>query len=136
MSITIVRSILADQLEISADSKGNCSISIRGAAEALGVPKSSLFRTLKALRSAVPLFGGQTAESLEGEDLSLSQKISDADLALLLNWYATEAPRGRTSEAKELAKLVLAIGVRGWMQAEAGHNGTVQELVQSVKTYV
>ena len=133
MNYTIVRSILADQLEISADSKGICSISIRGAAEVLGVPKSSLFRTLKALRSAVPLFGGQTSETIAGEDLSLSGFISDLDLALLLNWYATEAPRGRTNEAKDLAKLVLAIGVRGWMQAEAGHDGTVQELVE---TYV
>ena len=133
MSNTIVRSILADQLEISADSKGNCSISIRGAAEILGVPKSSLFDRLKALRSAVRVFGGLNAETVVGEDLSLSQKISDTDLALLLNWYATEAPRGRTNEAKELAKLVLTIGIRGWMQAEAGHEGSVQELVQSVK---
>ena len=136
MSNTIARSILADQLEISADSKGNCSISIRGAAEALGVPRSSLTRRLKALREGGPLSGGQNAETLTQQSVEGGPLFTDLEFELLLTWYGIEADRGRTSEAKELAKLVLAIGVRGWMQAEAGHNGTVQELVQSVKTYV
>lgn len=154
MSNTIVRSILADQLNISADPNGTCSISIRGASELLGVPKSSLFNRLKALRSACPsAFSDSDAheavvqqdfqpfcatvpdhEKTDSKPYILPvHSISDFELESLLIWYAAEAPRGRTDEAKKLLSLVLSIGVRGWMQAEAGHDGTVQELVQSVK---
>ena len=66
-------------------------------------------------------------------DFGADRTVDDAAFHKLIFWYAVTSPRGRTQEAKDLLELTSAIGVRGWMQAEAGYDGTVQELVQSVK---
>ena len=141
MSNTIVRSSLAIAYEISADSKGNCSLTIRGAARALGVNESSIRKQrIQYVSGCGPEvqknLGIDCPAKVSGCGPEDETQISDSEFAWLMKWYGFLSPRGRTDEARNLLSLVLDIGVRGWMQAEAGHDGTVQELVQSVKTYV
>ena len=138
------RSMIAIANDIYADKTGRCTISIRGMANLLGVARSTVQKRLdlegcptNAAWNRVE--GTQTVTQQVSMGCSLrpdfgaDRRVDDSAFHKLIFWYAVESPRGRTQEAKDLLQLTSAIGVRGWMQAEAGHNGTVQELVQSVK---
>ena len=138
------RSMIAIANDIYADKAGRCTISIRGMANLLGVSQTAVQKRLD-LEGVLPVTTSDrfeapqkgTQHGFEGDnlkrDFGADRTVDDAAFHKLIFWYAVTSPRGRTQEAKDLLELTSTIGVRGWMQAEAGHDGTVQELVQSVK---
>jgi hypothetical protein len=127
------RSFLADELGIEAGLDGRCTISIRGAAKLLGVSKSTVFDRIS---EGVRFTSAKNAEALgmdDGGGVRKNAEIDDIMFSELVTWYALETPRGKTKEAKALAAKTMSIGVRAWLQSQAGYDGKVSDLVQSVE---
>lgn len=109
--------------EIHVDSEGKGKASIRAVARLVNVEHSSISRTLD---SGV-LKPNKLAESLieqgfEGGVLAewKTNGIPDIAIASIAHYYAYEAGRYCTSQAKLVCKAFTAIGIRAWMQQVAG----------------
>jgi cell division protein FtsB len=131
------RSFLADELGIEAGLDGRCTISIRGAAKLLGVSYESIRKKLVSpvnLRSLEPLQDAKNPVNLSDQLMfPESATIDDQTFAELVIWYSAKSPQRRTKEAKELLTLTAAIGVRAWLQTQAGYDGKTADLVKSVE---
>ena len=109
------------------------TVSIRGAARLAGVDHSALVRQFST-RSE----GGEqkpsklakflTEQGVEGGDLASFSRdgIPDTVLAVILEYYAYECqPRYRSPLAKQCCRAFRAIGIRTWIQQQAGWSPSV-----------
>jgi hypothetical protein len=130
--------------EFSLNSEGKATISIRGAARLLAVSDSSLVESFNT-------FGSEKSSKLATklaikgfQPLGFSTEgIPDVAFAEIAEYYAMDAGKRCTQQAKMVYKAFAAIGVRTWIQSELGwqqpqvqYLTPSQALLQSVQMLV
>lgn len=109
--------------EIQIDSEGKGKASIRAVARLVDVEHSSILRMLDSgVLNPTKLAEVLVEQGFEGGVLSTwkTNGIPDIAIATIAHYYAYEAGRYCTSQAKLVCKAFTAIGVRAWMQQVAG----------------
>lgn len=104
--------------EFEVKGKGVGYVSIRGAARIVGVTHTSLVRD--------GVFSNQKlSEKLEGFGFDaaafVKDGIPDAALAIIVEYFAFDAGKNCTSEAKACQRAFAAIGIRKWIHSVVGY---------------
>jgi hypothetical protein len=140
MSLTLVEKVKS---EFRIDDRGQCSVSIRGAARIVGVTEGALRKAFKRDAYLNPSELAESAaeneiESAYLEPSKLAKKmteggfggdvlvsfadsgIPDKALALILEYYAFDAGRYCTEQAVIVYRAFASIGIRSWIQQKLG----------------
>jgi hypothetical protein len=115
------------QQEYRIADDGSVTVSIRGAARLCGVTEQALSKQFSTGSAGDKLKTSKLIEMLmqygfEGDNLKqfASFGIPDTALAIVIQYYAMFAGRYCTEQAKLALAAFAAIGIRTWIQAEAG----------------
>ncbi|MBG1261996.1 hypothetical protein [Nostoc commune] len=110
--------------EIEVDANGQAKASVRATARLAGVDDESI---RKALKSSADLAPSKLAKELMLQGFSaadLSQwrtdGIPDIAIAIILEYYAYEAARYCTKQARLVCRSFNTIGIRAWIQDKLG----------------
>ncbi|MBD2248873.1 hypothetical protein [Nostoc sp. FACHB-888] len=110
--------------EIEVDANGQAKASVRATARLAGVDDESI---RKALKSSADLAPSKLAKELMQQGFSaadLSQwrtdGIPDTAIAIILEYYASEAGRYCTKQARLVCRSFNTIGIRAWIQDKLG----------------
>jgi hypothetical protein len=109
--------------EIHVDSEGKGKASIRAVARLVDVSDSSIWRAFQgAAQTPSKLAETLIEQGFEGaaQVAWKTNGIPDIAIASIAHYYAYEAGRYCTSQAKLVCKAFTAIGIRAWMQQVAG----------------
>lgn len=120
-SLALVLEQVKQEIQIDAEGKGKASI--RAVARLVDVEHSSILRMLDSgVLNPTKLAEVLAEQGFEGGVLSTwkTNGIPDIAIATIAHYYAYEAGRYCTSQAKLVCKAFTAIGVRAWMQQVAG----------------
>lgn len=112
---------IKDEIRVDADGKGTASM--RGTARLAGVNEKSIRSTLKDAEQSPSKLAETLMElgySPAGLSLWRTEGIPDIAVGEILAYYAYDAGRYCTEEAKLACKAFRAIGVRAWMQQVKG----------------
>ncbi|WP_414572660.1 hypothetical protein [Nostoc sp. CCY 9925] len=117
--IEIAQIIEQIKQEITVDSNGHGKASIRATARLAGVSAVAVLKTLDSVNQEPSKLAQVLMES--GFDaVNLNQwrtnGIPDIAIAIILDYYAYEAARYCTKQAKLICRAFKTIGVRAWMQ--------------------
>jgi hypothetical protein len=127
------------QQEYRIANDGSVTLSIRGVARLAGVEHSSLIRQFSTSKiEGGALSASKLAEFLVTQGVAAgvlnqfsSAGIPDTTAALIIEYYAYECqPRYRSQQAKQCCRAFMTIGIRTWIQREAGWS---QEPIQATK---
>lgn len=120
----IIRQI---QQEYRIADDGSVTVSIRGAARLCGVTEQALSKQFSTGSAGDNLKPSKLIEMLmqygfEGDNLKqfASFGIPDTAMAIVIQYYAMFAGRYCTEQAKRALAAFAAIGIRTWIQTEAG----------------
>ena len=118
--IEIVEIIEQIKHEIEVDANGQAKASVRATARLAGVDDESI---RKALKSSADLAPSKLAKELmlqgfKAADLSQwrTDGIPDVAIAIILEYYAYEAGRYCTKQARLVCRSFNTIGIRAWIQ--------------------
>ncbi|QFS51423.1 hypothetical protein [Nostoc sphaeroides] len=110
--------------EIEVDANGQAKASVRATARLAGVDDESI---RKALKSSADLTPSKLAKELilqgfEAADLAdwRTSGIPDTAIAIILEYYAYEAGRYCTKQARLVCRSFNTIGIRAWIQDKLG----------------
>lgn len=117
--------LVIDQVrqEVSIDSQGKGKATIRATARLVGVNDMSISKALNtADLNPSKLAKHLIEQGFEGADQTewKTEGIPDIAIASIAHYYAYEAGRYTTEQAKLVCKAFTAIGIRSWMQQIAG----------------
>jgi hypothetical protein len=103
--------------EISIALDGKCSLSIRATALMLGIDDSALVRSFQTVLTLSPskLVQNLTEKGFEPADFS-DFGIPDLALPVVAFYYATQAGKRCTEQAKAVLQVLAGIGARTWLQ--------------------
>ncbi|MBE9037208.1 hypothetical protein [aff. Roholtiella sp. LEGE 12411] len=120
--------------EIEVDANGKAKASLRATARLAGVSATAILKTLESVNQEPSKLAQMLLES-GFEPVNLTQwrthGIPDIAIAIILDYYAHEAGRYCTKQARLVYKAFGAIGVRAWMQQVKGWVKTPQSQPQS-----
>jgi hypothetical protein len=110
--------------EIEVDANGQAKASVRATARLAGVDDESIRKALKSSADLAPsklakelmLQGFETADLTEWK----TKGIPDAAIAIILEYYAYEAGRYCTKQARLVCRSFNTIGIRAWIQDKLG----------------
>ena len=117
MSKNIVRLPEEIKQEFSIDSNGKAYASQRATARLAGVSQEAVRKLL--LKLSDNLKASEIFEAYLGQDFK-GDKLPDTLVALIIEYYAFEAGRYCTEQAKLVFRSFAAIGFRTWAQQELG----------------
>lgn len=107
--------------EIQIDEQGKATVSVRAAARIVGVKHPTLVRqfqggTLESSKLAQKLI----ERGFEGGTLNAFSEtgIPDIALSIIIQYYAMDAGRYCTEQAKAIMSAFIAIGLRTWLQQQ------------------
>lgn len=106
--------------EFTIDSKGRVTASRRAIARLAGVENSSVSRLLSKLSGGDSQKDSRYLASFTGQSFDPDAQIPDLLAAAIISYYAYEAGRYCTEQAKDVAFTFQAIGFRSWVQQELG----------------
>lgn len=106
--------------EFSIDSRGKVTASRRAIARLAGVSDSSVRDLLKKIKEGARLERSRYLAPFSGQDFEGASLISDFLAAAIIAYYAHEAGRYCTEQAKDVAFAFQSIGFRVWVQQELG----------------
>lgn len=106
--------------EFKIDGKGRVTASRRAIARLAGVENSSVNRLLSKLASPDALNSSRNLTPFIGQQFDPDAQIPDTLAAAIIAYYAHEAGRYCTEQAKDVAFAFQAIGFRAWVQQELG----------------
>ncbi|BBD70081.1 hypothetical protein NIES4072_64610 [Nostoc commune NIES-4072] len=110
--------------EIEVDANGQAKASVRATARLAGVDDESIRKALKSSADLAPsklakelmLQGFETADLTEWK----TKGIPDVAIAIILEYYAYEAGRYCTKQARLICRSFNTIGIRAWIQNKLG----------------
>jgi hypothetical protein len=110
--------------EIEVDANGQGKASVRAAARLAGVDDESIRKALKSSADLAPSKlakelmqqGFETADLIEWK----TKGIPDMAIAIILEYYAYEAGRYCTKQARLVCRSFNTIGIRAWIQDKLG----------------
>ena len=122
--IEIVEIIEQIKQEIEVDGNGQAKASVRATARLAGVDDESIRKALKSSADLAPsklakelmLQGFQTADLTEWKTAG----IPDVAIAIILEYYAFDAGRYSTKQARLVCRSFNTIGIRAWIQDKLG----------------
>jgi len=119
--LTEITAQIHDEMTLDAEGKG--SISMRGAARLAGVNVSTLSRHLTSSTENVAFVPSTLAKKLtaRGFQHSVGVAFSDLALAVILEYYAFDAGKRCTEQAKQCVGVFASIGIRAWVQDIKGY---------------
>lgn len=120
-SLTLVLEQVKQEIQVDADGKGKASI--RAVARLVDVSHVAILKALGGGNlGSSKLAQGLIEQGFEGGNQSTwkTDGIPDIAIAAIAHYYAYEAGRYCTSQAKLVCKAFTAIGIRAWMQQVAG----------------
>ena len=120
--------------EMSADAEGKITFTMRGAARLVGVPRTSLYAKLD--NSGGRKIRNILAETLiaQGFDLDVirSSGVPDLAMAIIASYYAFDADKYCTEDAKLFCQAFIAVGIRSWGQQVLGWKSPDEEFKTQV----
>ena len=123
--------------ELEVDSNGHGKASIRAVSTLAGVDHESIRKALKSGRDLEPSKLAQMLiqQGFSGGDLNgwRTDGIPDRGIATILEYYAFDAGRYCTLQARLVYRSFSAIGIRAWIQDKLGWNQDDQ-LQEALKT--
>ncbi|WP_392530051.1 hypothetical protein [Nostoc sp. C117] len=123
-AIEITEIIKQISQEIEVDSNGHGKASIKATARLAGVDDESIRKALKSSADLVPskLAKELMLQGFSAADLSQwrTDGIPDIAIAIILEYYAYEAGRYCTKQARLVCRSFNTIGIRAWIQDKLG----------------
>ena len=104
--------------EFTINEQGQAFASRRAIARLAGVEDSSIVRLLQKLSTART--APKRLEKLAGQSFEGAAQIPDTVASQIIGYYALDAGRYCTEQAKRVYKAFAAIGFRSWVQNELG----------------
>lgn len=111
--------------EFQIDKDGKAFASRKAIARLTGVQTSSIVRLLTRVAQGVALEDSKTLEPIAGQDFQGVALIPDTAAACIIAYYAMDAGRYCTAQAKQAFLAFSAIGFRTWVQHELGWQPSV-----------
>lgn len=105
--------------EFSVNEKGEASITLRGCSRLINVAHQALSNHFGGNFSSSKLAKNLTEKGFEGGNF-FENGISDTAFVFICEYYAFDAGKRCTKEAKNLYRAFAAIGFRTWVQKELG----------------
>ncbi|MEH1778715.1 MAG: hypothetical protein V7K67_23860 [Nostoc sp.] len=123
-AIEITEIIKQISQEIEVDSNGHGKASIKATARLAGVDDESIRKALKSSADPVPskLAKELMLQGFKATDLNewRTNGIPDVAIAIILEYYAYEAGRYCTKQARLVCRSFNTIGIRAWIQDKLG----------------
>lgn len=117
----IIRQI---QQEYRIADDGSVTVSIRGVARLAGVSWQALSKQFSTGSEGGNISGSKLVQTLESRGFEAATfsvaGVPDTAVALILEYYAFDAGKRCTEQAKNCCRAFMAIGIRTWIQTEAG----------------
>jgi hypothetical protein len=105
-----------NEFQITEDGKTSCSQ--RGLGRLCGVSDVAILKTLKKCSANQKL--PESLQRIAGKEFGSANLILDLDAACVIEYYAFDAGRWCTQQAKSIFRAFAAIGFRTWVQQELG----------------
>ena len=105
--------------EFTVESDGSVTASQRAIARLAGVSDIAVSKLLKRVVSGANLGGSKAFESLTAKGIE-GANLSDIKASLVIEYYAFDAGRYCTDQARQVYRAFGAIGFRTWVQGELG----------------
>jgi hypothetical protein len=105
--------------EFTIDKKGKVTASRRAVARLAGVDEKSIRNILTKIKGA-DFLGSRYLQSFAGQPFEGADFIPDLLAAAIINYYAHEAGKRCTEEAKDVAFAFHVIGFRSWVHEQLG----------------
>ncbi|MBE9039363.1 hypothetical protein IQ235_00950 [Oscillatoriales cyanobacterium LEGE 11467] len=112
------------QQEYRIADDGSVTVSIRGVARLAGVSWQALSKQFSTGSSGGNISSSKLVQSLESRGFEAATfsvtGVPDTAVALILEYYAFDAGKRCTDRAKNCCRAFMAIGIRTWIQQQAG----------------